>query len=381
VDWESRSMHARAEQDELRVALEQKAVTFHEVARSWFGVHDRGLSPDDREGYRALFPQLLEQFTNARHGIESDYFCEHIKVAAALTDIDQAAHSPAGVAKEAEPAASQSRLARWWQSRTGASASAIHLEPLLGEPEDVESRRLLSSCLDLQYRALEFLGPKHRKICMRRIFAIITSLLGTLDNRAHKRNGAEPVGLTEREARQLDSEFEDARCYYEDHAERRVQLRYLLGMGLGVGAAFALFVIVGEAGTEEPLMVSLFAGALGALISVLMRLTKGRLDVERETSTPVAVLLGLVRPLIGAVFGALVYVLVEGGLLTLGVQPPRGADPLLSYAGLGFLAGFSERIAQTAVSRGAGVLSDSPENGGDHRRPHRAGRRAARSGA
>src|SRR5215211_4077830 len=177
--------HASTEIAELTVALGGDAVTFHDVARAWFGAHDEKLAPQERSKYREMFPDLLAKFTSTRGGIESDYFCEHIKVAAVLTDIDQAAESLSGVGQRSRDGATRS------QKREHASASAIYIEPLLGEPSCWESKALLSQALDLHDRALEFLRPEHRKVCVSRIFRIITWTLGTLDNRAARTPGAD----------------------------------------------------------------------------------------------------------------------------------------------------------------------------------------------
>jgi hypothetical protein len=106
-------------------------------------------------------------------------------VAAALTDIEAAANREAGAGSErgasggsrtkVSAARQHKRLVRRLtgigvgvraarealrKQRTAAS-SAIHIELLLGHPEQWEAKELLFDCLDLHYRALEFLHPKH----------------------------------------------------------------------------------------------------------------------------------------------------------------------------------------------------------------------------
>jgi len=56
------------------------------------------------------------------------------------------------------------------------------------------------------------------------------------------------------------------------------------------------------------------------------------------------------RPVIGAVFGAVVYLLLDGGIIDL-FTPPRDETRLAFYAGLGFLSGFSERFAQDVIAQ------------------------------
>jgi len=398
------ALHARAECEELNVALEQQETSFHDVARAWFGLHDAHPLPNDvRKEYLRLYRALFKQFSDARGSIESSYFPEHLPVAAALTDIEYAARLPAGargdtlhkpagklrqrlwrrVTRQETPA---ERAWRLWHSR--ASAAAIHLEPVLGEPDDWTSKHLLSACLTLHYKALEFLSSKHRRVCLRRIFMIISWVLGTLDYREAERrrggtNGKRPpdrVRLDDREATYLWREFGRAEQYYREHADRRAQLRYTGGMLIGVllvaGLLPAILFVHGSP-TRSRFLVTLIAGALGATMSVLMRLTRGTLVLEREAETRTMLVVGVARPFIGAVFGALVYVLIAGGLLTLSVTTPSGSDPLLSYAGLAFLAGFSERVAQTTVASGTRALM--PDGDGDGAAVARRSRRQRRA--
>lgn len=351
-------LHARAERAELEISLKH-GVTFHDVARAWFGAHDRRLPPVDRTAFTQLFEQLLEAFVGRRGGVEDAYYCEHIPLAAALTDIDFAAQNRAGVQSGAghEP----------WRSRVErASASAIHIEPLLGQPEDLESNRLLARCLDLHYRALEFLSSKHRRVCMRRIFRVVVWMFGTLDQRAYERD--DDIKLTEIEIKNLDRELDEAEAYWSGHAQRRAQVRYVPGMMLGLALVAAVLAMVvgltGAAASDVP-VVALGAGALGAVVSVLLRLTKGSLALERESGTLLLIWLGSVRPWIGAVFGILVWVLIEGNLLQLQLVT-AGDQTELTYAGLAFLAGFSERVAQTVLSTGdASLASKAAKHSGD----------------
>jgi hypothetical protein len=332
--------HASTEIAELTVALGGDTVTFHDVARAWFGAHDDELAPRERGQYREMFPELLTKFTSTRGGIESDYFCEHIKVAAVLTDIDQAAESPLGVGQNSRDGATPG------QKRHHASASAIYVEPLLGEPSCWESKALLSQALDLHDRALEFLRPEHRKVCVSRIFRIITWTLGTLDNRAARTPGARDVGLEPDEAESLKGGLDEAEAYYRKHADARARLWYVAGMFIGMIPLFALLGLVawfGDVALDEPIFVSLFAGGIGAIVSVMTRMARGNLMLEREISKSTAVLLGGVRPFIGPTF--------------------------VTYAGLGFIAGFSERIAKSAIDTAEDAITGEAERGADAAQP------------
>lgn len=98
--------------------------------------------------------------------------------------------------------------------RRSASSSAIHLEPAFGDPESWKAKAILFRCLELHYRALEFLKPKPRKIAMRMVFSVIAALLGSLDARAARGDGAKSFGDDPKELEAVEEELARAERYY-----------------------------------------------------------------------------------------------------------------------------------------------------------------------
>jgi hypothetical protein len=90
------------------------------------------------------------------------------------------------------------------------------------------------------------------------------------------------------------------------------------------------------------LLLSTGAGTVGALVSVLSRMSSGdeRFTVDFEVGRPLLRRLGLYKPFVGAVFGVATYFLLAGGLLPTSTE----GDPLYFYGIISFLAGFSERF-------------------------------------
>jgi len=367
----------------FRRAIDGGQVTFHQVARAWFQSRAK-FNPcsQDRVLYEQIFPELLDAFGRARGGIVTAYFCENIRVAAALTNIRVAAEltegprvvdlveaaggttgaigalpgAPGGYAARA----GRRHLSRSEGERASASSSAIHLEPAFGDPESWKAKAILFRCLELHYRALEFLKPKPRKIAMRMAFNVLAALLGSLDARAERGDRAETFGDDLDETAAIEDELARVERYYVRAADRAAQIEYFLGMlgGLMVllaaaaGLGVALPLIEGLDVPLPPLVVSVLSGGCGGVVSVMARMSGGKLVLNHESGNGIIRLLGGMRPLIGAVFGAALYVLFEGGLLSL--APPEGSsDPVFFYAGVAFLAGFSERFAQDAIA-GAG---------------------------
>jgi hypothetical protein len=330
----------------LDQALRDDEVTFNDVARAWFHLCDDDLPASVRERCELLYPALLSAFAEPRGGIVTAYFCRHVRVAAVLTDIHRAA--------ELGESLPQNARAQGGHDRMSASSSAIHIECALGDPADAKARAILFRCLDLHYRAIEFLTPKPRKICMRMIMGVVTSLLGILDAR---RCSGRPVCLEGHEVECLENVIEQARGYYDRSAQRQAQIEYFLGMAVGlVVLGGALFVLANVPGIELDTVALLYtplAAGLGAFVSVLARMTRGQLLLSYESGRTIMRLLGLIRPLLGGIFGAAVYVLIAGGLVTF--NPPAEKSELLFYVGIAFIAGFSERFAQDMVARAPGA--------------------------
>jgi hypothetical protein len=395
------AMAAESDLETFRYAFWRGTVTFHDVAASWFHMSDPNLPDELRAQFKELFPGLLDAFSEPRKGIITAYFCRHIRVAAALTDIGHAAGAPEGVPEatlkgpppdgisalleepaveagsngHADPRAKshQWRLRRareyevpfWRRLLPGgprifepapAASSAIHIEPTFGDPEDWKAKEILFQCLHLHYKALEFLTPQPRKICLRMIFGVITTLLGTLDHRQLERDTgrieSRPFGSDPTEIQILERELKQAQTYYEAAAQRQAQLDYLVGM--------VMFLVVAVLGTaaialftpllDDAATVSVLGGAAGAVVSVMNRMTGGSLKVRPEAGKKTIRALGFMRPVIGATFGAVVYLFLDGGIVQV-VSPPDGGANLAFYAALGFLSGFSERFAQDVIAQ------------------------------
>jgi hypothetical protein len=360
-----------AELKTLQNAIHSGRVTFHPVAHAWFRLSDHSLSATHRQEFGALFPQLLESFSEPRGGIITSYMCQHIPVAAVLTDIDRAAsltdglpvYKPSHGDEDEEPAhkvsarerarQARERRARHRREMAAASSSAIHLEPLRGQPADWKAKELLFRCMDLHYRALQYLTPKPRKICIRMIFGIIVALLGVLDvppGQGRQRTFSSNLTAVE----SLQAELEQARRYYDRSAQRQAQFEYFVGMVAGLILLVVGLIVIGLIARapllNEPLLATPLAGGAGAVVSVMMRMTRDQLTLNYESGLPTIRLLGVIRPLLGALFGGAIYLLLAGELISITGAPKDQTKLLYFYTGIAFLAGFSERWAQDVVT-------------------------------
>jgi hypothetical protein len=95
------------------------------------------------------------------------------------------------------------------------------------------------------------------------------------------------------------------------------------------------------------------SGALGSVVSILIRLKE--FDVEfREILDPVIpFLIGAFKPIIGASFGVFMYTLISSGLIPLDTNPTEatGRKEELFYFAIAFTVGFSERLAKDVIAR------------------------------
>jgi hypothetical protein len=167
--------------------------------------------------------------------------------------------------------------------------------------------------------------------------------------------------------------------YYQQAGEKQARLRYVAGMlGFGVPAVAVIAVLAGvilsvfgllelESPGVRRFYATMAAGAIGAIISVLLRMTgRGRgFTIDHEIGSVGVMRLGAFRPIIGAVFGVLFSFLVQTSLV-----PVDDKELTLEFfVAVAFLAGFSERWTQVVLGSAmrtipsVGDVSNVPQTG------------------
>lgn len=322
---------------DLASPFRRKQASFSHVALAYlFG--REGRDPDgeaipqgEKRLCREQFPALLEAY-ESRHGhICRSFFAQHAFVAAVITDEDE--------------------VEIVWSR-----------EESLRSPDEV---KLLFRCDELSYAAYHRLHQYDRRHCQQMIFSVVLELLRRID-----RQRREPA--PELRAEQLDElseRLEGAQDFMLRSAKRRAQSHYLKGMLAGTGAVLAGVAVLGwllwelglGGGENADAVLALSAGALGALISVLMRMTSGKFDMnlpvlDSEMQKTDLHLVAAARPVIGAVSGVIAYALVRSSLVPI---EPGSDDPTFLWMSIAFLAGFSERLAQDMFARSGRGLEGS----------------------
>ena len=177
--------------------------------------------------------------------------------------------------------------------------------------------------------------------------------------------GIAPPAFEEKEIRRLERELDLISANYEQAASREAQIVYLGGMLMGVLALCALALPVGVllAGTNVPVDLTTFfgcviAGALGALISVVTRMSADKFHVRHEVGRGYVQRVAAFRPFIGSVFGLLVYFALAGDVITgISVPPDIPANAGKRFAFFlvfAFAAGFSERMVKEVLRSTSG---------------------------
>ena len=196
--------------------------------------------------------------------------------------------------------------------------------------------------------------------------------IGLLDKRAHRELGvgteeweaviqllvnAISLGLNSGQMKMGWENYAEAEklfAYYQQLAPRN-RITYLLGMAIGIvavgvlgcGAQFLSPIVAPGAPQNLLPIVCLFA-ALGSVASVLSRLSKIE-ELGRRNAKFTLLLSGASRPTIAAIFGIIVYLILDLGIVTIHVGDSQNPERL--YLVAGFLCGFSERFATEILAR------------------------------
>ena len=112
------------------------------------------------------------------------------------------------------------------------------------------------------------------------------------------------------------------------------------------------------------------AGALGALISVVTRMSADKFHVRHEVGRGYVQRVAAFRPFIGSVFGVLVYFALAGDVIT-GITVPADIPGneekrFAFFLVFAFVAGFSERMVKEVLRSTGGEDERKPGAGGGY---------------
>jgi hypothetical protein len=296
------------------------AVTFSEVVSAhfhwWRDLHGESADRTTAQAYDAARVAFEH-----RHGeIVSAYWCSHVESAVALTE--------------------KKRLRGWLGPTWG-----FHRESDWATQSSPGVAAELHRCDELAVRANAVLTGVRRRICMQLVVASAGHLLGLVDARAGKADEA----TTSEALKQERAAIKKAEAYYREAASGQAQMVYFAGMAT-VTFSLSIVAAIWLAIEWATPVAALVAAAIGAVVSVIQRITSGRFALETDVGG-YPFFLGGLRPLIGGAFAMAISFTFAGGLLHAPVAANASIDSrrlaLLVFA---FVAGFSERWAQDTLT-------------------------------
>ena len=202
---------------------------------------------------------------------------------------------------------------------------------------------------------------------MQRLAALASRVMGLISAEAggHPANTKrKPSPEFQANIRKAEEDLEIIEEELDAAAQRAALVMYARGMARGI--AIIVLVAIGIAVAFYYLDVrfdqeiALITGALGAVVSVMQRMSAGKLKIDYRTAGDMVRTFGVVRPLLGAVFGMVVFALIEGGFLPWVDAPQEPGAYAAFLAILGFLSGFNERFAQDMLGRAGEALQPPP---------------------
>jgi len=214
---------------------------------------------------------------------------------------------------------------------------------------------LLYECESIAVKVQEVLRDTSRRLAMQSLFNVISFVLGFSETeRAHNDRAIAAVSATTRKhLKEIDK-------YYRKAAARSGQIVYVGGVLLGMVPmallAFLAWLLIANAKHfESPAGIGLLcfsAGGVGAMVSVMSRMSTGSVRLDWEFGKDTLRTLGALRPFVGAIFGLMTFLALKSQIVNLTVGD--GGSSSYYYIVFAFVAGFSERFAQDMLLGAAG---------------------------
>ena len=301
-----------------------KSVSFPDLVRAhfaWRRLEDAG--DGAAEDARQAYCRELARFEVVHGPVVSAYWCSAVESATALT---------------AQPLLLGRRRLCFHRVSDWATK---------GQP-DIAG--LLHRCDELAVRGRTVLTGLRQRICLELVLASASHLLSLVDARASHDDPEKTAHAVEQERQKLG----DAERYYREAANGQAQMVYVGGMAAMAAAIAAASLVVGiflalPDIDEREFYATFVAGALGAFVSVIQRITTGSFRLEFDVGRPYLFFLGGLRPLLGGVFGLLAYFAVASAIVELSPIPDSGTARFYALLALAFASGFSERWAQDTL--------------------------------
>lgn len=221
-------------------------------------------------------------------------------------------------------------------------------------------RELLIETQELADEARRWLrNPGERRDVLAQLYNVMTQIGTSIgrENRlcaADQDESTKPSPRIEQDESIIRKQLDAARARFLSEVERAAQSRYAYGMAIGAAVMLALCgVIAGILALNDIKAINavgLAAGAVGACVSVLERMTRGKLEINAQSGDWTLLAFGALRPVVGGILGFLIYLIIRAELISVFVLPKSTGAALAYIAVFAFAAGFSERFAQDVLA-------------------------------
>ena len=380
VEWTAANIPA------YELAIQRGNASFEQVAEVHFGSKKAFNNNDPlRLKLEPLLKPIHEAFEKAYGTVTNLYWCSEIVAGVAITSPDQ------GTSKSTDQTFRE-RLGQWalgaWRRLSSLlwgpgyqpksnQLFSLHIVNREVAGEDVDILTGLCECERQAIQARTNLQGEDARVSMQRLYSSAVNLLMLLNKRIALRNGDGAAN----DGQVVDFQKEylaDTERFIDRSAQRDSYSWYFIGMLFGAVLLILLTVVVvctvnaaNNAVIGKNLLASFVAGAVGAFVSVMSRMTAGKLRLRYESGNGQIFRFGVFRPVIGAIFGAVVYAVFTSDILPLDMPSDSSQATLelsqhallMFYCVVGFLAGFTERWAQDVLTSASSTLLPASTNG------------------
>ena len=349
--FDERDHHlARRWRLDLYCKITQDHVSFEHIAKAWWIRKDPAkpaVGPEEERASQFLEYLARRKFSREHRGIEKDYWCKQPWAGCALTG-DGRVHSVMNIT-DPELVLYENRIHQLCRdAHRTFEAAALRGKAAALRRKGAARRRKKAE------RDLMEIGEM--------LYSVLTRVILTAsvleDKQATQRAKDEALAA-------VRMQWKSAHASVEEMIQRQARFEYFEGVGLGALLTLPALVLAGwaaghygldqfsEPGEPWSFAAAIIGGAAGAIISVTQRMTgSNALMLDFTAPKGQKWLLGGLRPMVGAIFGAVVYFAIIGGLLAVDARAGKDASIALAFfAVAGFAAGFSERFATDVVER------------------------------
>jgi hypothetical protein len=364
---------------ELQDAIENRWVSLDHLIEA----HAKRRASQDADR-RALYDRDFFRMRKAYEDVEGNrieesYFCQNLEGGALLTRHETTTRR----CPTADGATKRRRwlgnLTRGWGCTTTYRIHVRYPTEAVGAVTP-DFANALWRCMSLSKRATQLLRTQNSIAIHKSMYSVVVYLLSVLDTVAASPpaslGGAGPeAGKTSPQDHRVKIAIDDAQKRLDDAmrqfdacARWGSNFAYFKGMLFGLVvlalAGLAALWAIGDTADVEMFLAVTSAGGAGAMVSAMSRMGSDAFYLDPLAEHRGVTLLGAFRPLIGAVFGAATFLVVEGGLLDVVPASVGDAEPTRTFffAALGFLAGFNERFATGVLSRAGAGAGDSGQH-------------------